>query len=475
MFGSHASRSSLAFAVIACVCCLSAFSTPAGAQPHFRDFLGYVEQRHLDNGLTVVVQEDHRVPQVALTIRYEAGDSASPPGMEGTATVATFLMVGGPTEHVAAGDYRKLLLQAGASNLQDQATDDRIEFDVTVPSSQLALPLWLWSDQMGYFAPALTDERLAKEKAKLREMRRVGLEGAPTSRIGVFANEELFPRGYPNRSWMATLQSIDRIDRAAVRAFHDRWIVPHCATLVIVGDVKASEAFGLVERYFGTLPGAPVPREPPPVAPPLTGEVQLDVAANVPTANVSIRWLTPRDLTTDDARLDVVAHLLSGNQTNWINWKLVDEQKVATSVTAYQSSGRYASQFVLSVVGARGRTATELLAAVDSAMDAARTRVARQREINGAVYELNIDPLFGLEGMEYRAQRYARFSMLVGTPSYIEHNFDRYLDITPGIVHETIARWLPPDKRVVLLVTPKADAAPGGEQTGRRFVPTVSP
>jgi zinc protease len=472
---SYASRSLLARAVVACFCCLSAFSAPARAQPRFGDFLGSVEQRHLDNGLTVVVQEDHRVPQVALTIRYEGGDSVSPRGMEGTATVTAFLMVRGPTEHVAAGDYQRLLAQAGASNVQDNTWSGGMAFQATVPASQLALPLWLWSDQMGFFAPALADERVAAEKAKLREMRRVDIEGAPMARLEVFANEELFPPGHPSRAWMATPQSIDHVDRAAVRAFHDRWIVPQRATLVIVGDVKASEAFGLVERYFGTFPGAPAPREPPPAAPPLTGEVQIDVAANVPTANVSIRWLTPRDLTTDDARLDVVAHLLSGRQTAWIYWKLVDEEKIATKVDAYQSSSQYASEFGLSVVGARGRTAAELLAAVDSAMDAARTRVARQREINGAVYEMCVDKLLWLEGMSYRAQRYAGFSVLVGTPSYIDHNFDRYRDITPGIVHDTIARWLPPDKRVVFLVTPKPDAAPGGEQTGRRFAPAVSP
>jgi zinc protease len=434
-----------------------------------------VEQRHLDNGLTVVVQEDHRVPQVALTIRYEGGDSASPPGMEGTATVTDLLMVGGPTEHVGAGDYQRLLARAGASGLQDRTWSDGMAFDVTVPANSLALPLWLWSDQMGFFAPALTDERVATEKAKLREMRRVGLEGAPMARLEVFANEELFPPGYPNRAWMATPQSIDHIDRSAVRAFHDRWIVPQRATLVIVGDVKASEAFGLVERYFGTLPGAAASREPPPAAPHLKGEVQIDVGANVPTANVSIRWLTPRALTTDDARLDVVAHLLSGRQTAWMSWKLVDDQKIATSVYADQSSDKYASQFVLSVVGARGRTAAELLAAVDSAMDAARTQVARQRHINSAIYEMLVDSLFGLEGLAYRAQRFASFSMLVGTPTYIEHDFDRYRDITPGVVHETMAHWLPPDKRVVFLVTPKPDAAPGGEQMGRRFVPAVSP
>jgi zinc protease len=471
-------RSSLrlpAFAFVAVLCAGAPAVPDAHAQPRLRDLLGPVQHRRLDNGLTVVVQEDHHVPLVSLTLRYEGGEAASPPGLEGTANVTERLLVQGATKHVPAGGYARLLARAGATGVRDGVSTNGITFDVTLPANRLALPLWLWSDQMGFFAEGPTDEQLASTKAKVREQERAALDGAPTARVDVFAAEEIFPPGHPNRSSTVTPQSIDRIDRAAVIAFHDKWIAPARGTLVVVGDVSAPDAFALVDQYFGSLPRADEAREPPPLAQPLTGEAQVDVAALGTVAHVSVRWLTPRDLTTDDARLEVVGRLLAGYQTAWLTSKLVDEQKVATRVTARQRSGPQASQFEVWIDGAKGKSAGELLAAFDRAMDAVRARTPQSREISGAIYEVLVDDWLSLEGAPYRAQRYARFSALVGTPEYVDHNYDRYRGITGAVVRETLTKWLPPDRRVVLLVTPTPGAAAGGERTGRRFTQAVSP
>jgi zinc protease len=447
----------------------------ARAQPRLRDLLGPVQHRRLDNGFTVVVQEDHHVPLVSLTLRYGGGEAASPPGLEGTANVTERLLVQGATKHVPAGDCARLLARAGATGLHDSVSTSGIAFDVTLPANRLALPLWLWSDQMGFFADGLTDEQLASTKTKVREQERATLDGAPAARVDVFAAEELFPPGHPNRSSAMTSQSIDRIDRAAVVAFHDKWIAPPRATLVVVGDVSAPDAFALVDQYFGSLPRGDEAREPPPQAPALTGEAQVDVAAPTTVAQVSIRWLTPRDLTTDDARLEVVGKLLAGYQTAWLPSKLVEEQKVATRVSARQRSGPQASQFEVWIDGAKGKSAGEILAAFDRAMDAIRARTPQSREISGAIYEVLVDDWLSLEGAPYRAQRYARFSALAGTPEYLDHNYDRYRGITGAVVRDTLTKWLPPDRRVVVLVTPTPNAALGGERTGRRFTQAVSP
>ncbi len=445
------------------------------AQPRFRDFLGPVQQRHLDNGLTVVVQEDHHVPLVSLSLRYPGGEAASPPGLEGTATLTARLVIEGATKHVPAGDYARLLARAGATGVRDLTWTGGQNYDVTLPANRLALPLWLWSDQMGFFAEGLADEPIAAAKGKLREQEGATLEGSPAARVDSFAAEELFPAGHPDRPSSITPESLDRIDRAAVLAFHDKWMVASRATLVVVGDVSAADAFALVDRYFGPLPRAEDSRDAPPAEPPLAGEVQVEVAASVPAAQVSIRWLTPRDLTTEDARLEVVAHLLAGRQTAWLVSKLVDEKKVATRVTVRQRSGTRASQFEVGLEAARGRTAGELLAAFDGAMDGARARLAQPREISGAIYDMCVDPWLALEDASYRAQRYATFSVLVGTPEYVDHSFDRYRGITATVVRDTIATWLPRDRRVVVLVTPTPGAPPGGERTARRFAQAVSP
>src|ERR1019366_2819737 len=152
--------------------------------------------------------------------------------------------------------------------------------------------------------------------------------------------------------------------RAGVVAFHDAFITPPHATLVIVGDVVAADASAMVDHYFASIPrgsGGQSPPPPAPVSP--SGETQVDVAANVPRAQLSIRWATPALLTSEDARLDVVARVLAGSRTAWLFWKLVDEKKVAVSVTARQRSEALGSQFDVRIEGAKGKTPRPLLAA----------------------------------------------------------------------------------------------------------------
>jgi zinc protease len=452
-------------AVGACFC-----SKGARAQTRLGEFLESVQQRHLDNGLTVVVQEDHRVPLVSLSLGYEGPEAGSPAGW-----VTKLLMTQGATRHVAAGDYERLLMRAGASGLQSPTYIGEIRFNVTLPANRLALPLWLWSEQMGFFADGLTEDQIALAKNKQRELERAALDGSPLAHLDVFAGQELYPPGHPNRLWWITPEAIDGVDRAAILAFHDKWIAPPRATLAIVGDVLASDAFGLVERYFGSLPRAMSSRDPPPAAPPLAGETQIDVAAAVPASHLSIRWLTQRRMSTDDARLDIVAHLLTGSRTAWLSWSLIDEKKVATTVSAHQASSSLASVFELSVDAVPGRTAAELLAACDDALDQVRTRVARQSAIDRAAYELLVDQRQSIESTSFRAERYVFYSALVGTPDYIAHDFQRYSGVTPDDVRKAMEKWLPHDRRVVLLVDPAPGAAAGGEKKGRRFVPAVAP
>jgi zinc protease len=454
---------------------LSLFSPAALAQPIGAEFLRDVKQRRLDNGLAVVVQEDHRVPLASLSLRYDCGEAESRDGLAGTAIVTMYSMIRGATKHVPAGDYTRLLDLAGASNVHDATWTTAMGMDVTVPANRLALPLWLWSDQMGFFDQAVDDVQIAAQKSAVREQHRTQLDGSPTARLDMFASEELYPEGHPQRSWFLVPDAVDHVDRAAVIGFHDRCIVPARATLVIVGDVVAADAFALVDRYFGTLPrGADTHPERAGAAPP-AGEATVDVAANVQQARVSVRWLTPRELTVDDGRLDVVARILKGDRTACLFWKLVDEKKIATAVSARQRSGALESQFEVSIDAAPGKTAAEVLAAFDGAMDDLRARVFRQGEIEHAIYETLVDRLQSLESVQRRAWQYAKFATLVGTPNYVKHDADRYRDITPGTIRATIEKWLPRDRRVVILVTPAKAAAAGGERRGRRFVSAVTP
>jgi zinc protease len=444
------------------------------AQIAFAKALGPPVERRLQNGLTVVVQEDHRGPLVSLALRYDAGERVVPEGARGVALLTSALMFRA-TKHLADGEYGRLLWRAGAA-YGDSAGRDANVFSVTLPSREIELPLWLWSDQMAFFAPAVNDGSLTEKRGWLREQRRLAVEGTPLGHLDDFAAEELYPPGHPYHGTRAgTPESVAAIDRASVLAFHDRWMTPDHATLVVVGDVDPTATLAQVERYFGPIPRGNTPKLEIPPPPRLVGETQVDVLAKTTTARLSIRWPTPRDLTTEDARLEVLAHLLKGKRAAFLYWELVDNEKIATEVTARQRSRALGSEFEVTVEGAPGKSASDLLAAFDAAMDVVSHKVPTAGQLAAALYETTIDRAYSYEHAMTRAEDFARYVALAGTASYAINDFRRYEGITAPVVTALFARFLPRDRRVVFLVTPGKDAAPGGERTGRRMIPARAP
>jgi zinc protease len=457
-------------ASLALVCPASARADDSPAGPK-----GSLTEKRLDNGMKVIVQEDHRVPLVALALRYDVGERAAPPGLAGIAALTTFLMLNG-TKHVPPGDYRRLLAGAGAFTVADTTWEDATVLEVELPSNRLELPLWLWSDQMGFFDDGLDDTALELQRSVLEKQRRTWLGTTPFARVSAIADEEIFPLDHPYRNAIpGTPEDLQKIDRNAVLAFHKAWITPEHATLSIVGDVLPADALAMAQRYFGTIPsGTPGQiRRPPPVL--LKGQTIVDMAANVPVARASIYWPTARFLTSEDAQLDIVSHVLSGRRTAWLYWILVDEKKVATRVWVKQHSHDLGSELEVTIEGAPGRSAAELLAAFDAAMGVLATRPASQGVIGMAGYEEVMGQAVELENPRTRARSFVSYSALVGTPYYGPHDLGRYGQITPDDIPQAIAKWMPSDRRVVLLVSPERGAPMAGERRGRRFVPGGSP
>ncbi|HEV3194464.1 MAG TPA: insulinase family protein, partial [Polyangiaceae bacterium] len=207
----------------------------------------------------------------------------------------------------------------------------------------------------------------------------------------------------------------------------------------------------------------------------LDGSTEVDILANVPGARVAIWWPTPAFLTTDDGRLDVIANLLSGNRTAWLYWALVDEKRVATAVHTHQYSRALGSVFQVLIEGAPGKSPADILSEFDLAFEGLRKRVVRPKEIDTAVYDYLIDKLLAQDSAATWAYQYTAYEALVGTADYYGHDIDRYSHITPELIHEVIDRWLPSDRRIVLLVTPDPGVVSGGARRGKHFVPAGTP
>jgi zinc protease len=211
----------------------------------------------LDNGLQVVVHEDHACPIAAVNVWYHVGSKNEVPGRTGFAHLFEHLMFEGSAHHDSG--YFEPLQQAGGT-LNGSTNPDRTNYWEVVPASALELALWMESDRMGFLLPALTEAKFANQRGVVLNERRQNYENRPYGRAGLALIGALFPDDH-SYHW-ATIGSPDDLLAATVddvRAFFSRYYHPANASIVIAGDVDPDRALALVDAYFGEIPAGERP------------------------------------------------------------------------------------------------------------------------------------------------------------------------------------------------------------------------
>jgi zinc protease len=438
-------------------------STPALARATEAPPAPSLERMVLPNGLTVVLATDHAVPVVGMQLCYQVGSRDEPDARPGLAALVPRLMVRATT-HLAEGQYDRALDAAGATGSTWRVEPDRTCFKTTVPAAEVALPLWLWSDQMGFLSGRL-DQRLIDQQivtVKNEQVQRI--ENTPLGHLTDIESARIYPAGHPYRaSPLPDGERLRGIGVPEVRAFVVAQYTPDRATLVLSGDFHTARAIDLVQRYFGTIPRGPgTPRRA--AAPPvLFGQTRLHLAARVEQQSVTLVWPTVPFYQPGDAELDLVSELLTGSRAGLLRIKLVNVLGIASSVTSRQYSRQLGSLFVIHATAAPGHTPEELVAATDDLLRSVQGAGPNGYVLAGSIAGYLMGRLFALEDHAARAERYARCEEGGILSSCIETWTRSYTQVDAARIAATVARELPLDRRLIIEAVPTADAPIAGE------------
>jgi zinc protease len=450
---------------------------PPGAPPPLADatatsslpalHLPAVTETHLDNGLRVVLEESHGSPFVAMEITYDVGSRDEPPGKAGLAEV-TERMAQRSTKHAPDGTYEATLEHIGALRWQWGTALDVTADAVTVPSNAVDSILWLWSDQMGFFAPD-DAKALAEATAETTTDRENKETRVPLGAVPEIVEHALFPEGHPyHRMTMGPTEP--GITAADVRAFHDAHFAPNRAVLVLAGDFDSARVLDHVRAYFAPIARARARDGATTLEPArLDGEVRLDVAADVKNAEVWVDWRTPPYFDGGDAELDIAARILASARLSLLRQDLVTAPlRVATRVTARQISHALGSDFRITATVERGQDPQAVLARIDRALDTLRTSGVDPIAFTLSKNTLTIPILHGLDETAQRASTYAQLAERGRDPAKVEGDVGRYDAATAASVRSAIAEWLGKGHRVVTVVTPDPKAPLAGELRGTK-------
>ncbi|WP_296764453.1 pitrilysin family protein [Sediminimonas sp.] len=338
---------------------------PAGAIAE-----GQVTDFPLDNGMQVVVIEDHRVPVVTHMVWYRTGAADEPQGRSGVAHYLEHLMFKG-TETLEAGEFSATVARHGGRDNAFTSWDYTAYYQ-RVAADRLGLMMRMEADRMVNLR--LAERDTVTERNVILEERNQRVENDPAAlfreqkRAAQYLNH---PYGIPIIGWRAEVESLDR---DAALDFYRRHYAPNNAILVVAGDVTPQQVRRLAEKHYGAIPANPdLPPRTRPQEPPQLAERRVIMRdARVGTPHLSRAYLAPeRDSGTQEkaAALALLANLLGGGQTSVLTEKLQFEDNLAVHTAAYYGGTSLdATSFDIVVVPAQDVSLTDAEAALDTAL-----------------------------------------------------------------------------------------------------------
>jgi zinc protease len=408
----------------------------------------------LDNGLTVIVHEDHKAPIVAINTWYHVGSKNEKLGKTGFAHLFEHLMFGG-SEH-APGRYIDAMEKIGATDLNGTTNNDRTNYFENVPTSAVDYTLWMESDRMGFLLGSLDQKTLDLQRGVVQNEKRQG-ENQPYAVSRQLITQNTYPAGHPY-SWtvIGDMGDLNAASMDDVKEWFKTYYGPSNVVIVLAGDIDAKTAREKVEKYFGNIPaGPPVAHQEVWVAK-MTGSHREIVQDRVPQARVYKVWNIPQYGSADGDYLDLVSDVLSVGKTSRFYKRLVYDDQIATNANAFVPLNEIAGQFYVQATAKPGGD----LAQVEKELDEELARFLKEgpsaEELARvkAQYEANF--IRGIErigGFGGKSDRLAQSQAFRGSPDAYKISLKRVQEATAEDLKTAANRWLS-DGAFILEVQP---------------------
>jgi zinc protease len=415
------------------------------------------EKYKLNNGLDVILLEDHRLPLVSVNIWYHVGPANERPGLTGFAHLFEHMMFEG-SKHVGEKAHFLYLESAGASTINGTTDFDRTNYFETLPSNQLELALWLESDRMGFLLDELDDQKLENQRDVVRNERRQSIESAPYGLVQEELFHQLFPKDHPYyASVMGSHADIEAAQLSDVRDFFQSYYAPNNASLAIVGDINPLQAKELVEKYFGPIPAGKPKPDISVSTPPIGARKHVVVEDQVELPRIYIAWITDPIFSQADAELDLIAKIFGGGKSSRLYKSLIYEKRIAQDASAHQSSLALGSIFSIEATCKPGIQPKDLEDAIWKDLEEFQKNGPDSAELERAQNTIEASIIRGLEnlgGFGGVADRLNMYNHFLGDPGYLAQDLERYQKAAIESLRTRARQCLKPEACVVVYGTP---------------------
>lgn len=406
----------------------------------------------LDNGLHVILHEDHSTPIVTVSVLYHVGSKNEKPDRTGFAHFFEHLLFEG-SENIKRGEFDEYIQNAGGM-LNANTSWDRTYYFEVLPSNQLELGLWLESERMLH--AKVDNKGVETQREVVKEERRQRVENQPYGSL----LEEVFKRAYKEHPYRwPIIGSMEHLDAAVEQdyiQFYEDFYVPNNATLSIAGDFKTDQAKAWIKKYFSAIPRKADPYRPNIVEPPLGGEVRDTVFDNIQLPGVVQAYRIPAQGTEDYYAVNMLAQLLSQGESSRFNKRLVDEEQKALYALNFPLSMEDPGIALAFAIASMGVDPKEVETLMDMEILKVQTELIPEDEFQKLRNQVENDFVSSNSSVRGIAESLANYHTYFGDANLVNTEINRYLEVTREDIQRVAKKYFTPSNRVVLYYLPKA-------------------
>lgn len=404
----------------------------------------------LDNGLQVVVVENHSVPVITHMVWYKVGAADETPGKSGIAHFLEHLMFKGQSYpglgEIGPGDFSKIVRSLGGNDNAFTAQDYTAYFQ-TISSAHLETVMKMEAGRMRGLK--LPREAVDSERKVILEERRQRIDNDPRAQFDEQLGEALFPNhpyGTPVIGWFHEMETLSWEDATA---FYNRWYAPNNAILVVSGDVTPDQVRDLAQKTYGLVPRGDVPKRERTLSPPFIARTSVKMTHPVikePVFQREYRVPSGRQGYQDSLALQVLEEIMDGGPTSRLYKSLVVEQKIASAVNlSYVSLAWDDATLSVSGTAMDGFTPEQVESAIDLELRRLIKDGVNEQELKDAILRLQAQAIYARDSVSGPAMVVGYTLVTGSTLEELEHWPQNIEKVTAQQVQEAAAKYLDPD------------------------------
>jgi zinc protease len=410
-----------------------------------------VKEYRLQNGMKVIIVEEHKAPVATFQVWYRVGSKDEPSDKSGISHLLEHMMFKGTPQY--GPSFLSRLIQKNGGTDNAHTTKDHTAYFEIVPSDRILLPIELEADRMKNLA--LDPKEVLSERSVVMEERRLRYEDDPQNSLFeevVAVAHKTHPYRRPVIGWMSEIKSIERED---LYAYYKKYYSPANAFIVVVGDVNADEILKKIKTQFEPMTSDYVHESITSIEPEQQGEKRVILRREAELPFLILAYHTPNFPHEDSYALDVLNLILSGGKSTRLYQSLVYGKNIALNASAdYSGFNKDPHLFFFFATASPGKNIAEIEDALYIEIEKIKKETPSEYEVQKAKNQVEVSFIMGQDSIYMQAMKYGIFEML-GDWRLIDTYLDGIRKVTIGDLMRVANKYLTEENRTVGILIPK--------------------